>query len=106
MAIGELAHKGNLLLPNERLDLLVRLLAAGYGSAKAEDLRQTLLGDIKALEGTFIAATRRQLNPAAIDALTNLSILHMPTHENSAKLDLVAQLAKAKRLHKERRQML
>ena len=96
----------SLLAKGERPDLLVRLLASANGSTTAGDLRTALLGDTNALEATFAAAIRRQLVPAAIAALEARGILHVPRHENEAPPGLLAQLAQAKRLHAERRQLL
>lgn len=95
-----------LLGNHERLDLLVRLLAAGNGAGNAGELRQALLGDMQGLEGTFAAATRRQLVPAAIAALTTRGILPVPPAETGARPGIVSQLAMAQRLHRERRQIL
>jgi hypothetical protein len=96
----------SLLASEELLDLLVRLLNLSGDRSDTTQLRQLLLADMEVLQRTFAAATRRQLVPAAITALTDRGILHVPAHEDGCRSALIAQLARANRLHSERRQVL
>jgi hypothetical protein len=96
----------NLLVTEERLDLLVRLLNLSGEGSDTTQLRHLLLADMEVLQRTFAAAMRRQLVPAAIAALTDRGILHVPAHEDGCRSALIAQLAMANRLHSERRQVL
>lgn len=100
------SNQDTLLSSHERIDLLVKLLATDHNSASVGNLRQVLLGDMQALEGTFAAATRRQLVPAAIATLTLSGILSVPASEAGARPGIVTQLAMAQRLHLERRRAL
>lgn len=73
----------SLLQPNERHDLLVRLLRFDPHPEQISALRFELLGDIRALEALMSAASRRQLISAAISRLKlNGILLPRPARED------------------------
>ncbi|WP_108882994.1 nucleotidyltransferase family protein [Anderseniella sp. Alg231-50] len=83
----------SLLLDNERLDLLIRLLRVNDDIHDTGKLRIELLSDMSSFEAMMQAAARRHLLPAAIFNLRNKGILLPPQTAHVAGSSILAQLA-------------
>ena len=70
--------RSSLLQPDERLDLLIRVLSFNSDLESIGNLRAELLGDLSAIEAMMQAASRRHLQSAAVYQLAEKGILPSP----------------------------
>lgn len=96
----------SLLVPGERLDLLIKVLRFRLETDDLGELRQALLSDADAFNGLLLSASRRQLVPAAIKALRTHGILHPRLGSSESGQGVLAELARAEKSYTVRRQQL
>ena len=96
----------SLLLAEERLDLLVRLLSFERETHDTGGLRTELLGDMSRLEAMLHAASRRQLLSVAITQLSTKGILPPVHQRRTAAGSTLAQLAELDAQFHQRRTVL
>lgn len=99
-------RKSSLLQPDERLDLLIRLLRFNHDVRDIGELRIELLNDMSSFEAMMQAAARRQLLSAAINQLTVKGILPPRQSDRTTQGSLLAQLADLDNQFRQRRSLL
>lgn len=95
-----------MLQPDERLDLLIRLLRFNHDVHDIGKLRIDLLSNMSSFEAMMQAAARRQLLPAAISHLEKKGILPPPYGAGATTGSILAQLAELDKQFKQRRAAL
>ncbi len=96
----------SMLHPDERLDLLVRLLRFGCDIQDIGRLRIEMLSDMSSFDGMIQAAARRQLLPAAISQLRRKGILPKQRPRPGATSSIPEQLAGLDEQFRQRRTAL
>ena len=95
-----------LLTERERLDLLLDLLRQDRQVHDISRLRSTLLGNLLALEGLLVAASRRQVLPVVLNVLGDRGILPIGLSGRSNEGSLIANLRDAQQHFLKRRDLL